>query len=261
MLSPSVCSGVFSSLFFPVRTKTIAAHTVGHGPRRRQAATAIFRGKVTLFVKKSLSGERVRALSGLVSSFFSASEPGGQSTAAPTSARSGLTGHSQRQGAGQGKTKSQPARRCPRQGTRAAGIRILADSKATSRDRTASRETRKGGAADRPPPDNVPVGRSDASAPVSRGTGPGGLKERLRERASPRSLPPAPANPRWPIDSKATAARQTKRTPKPFRCRRPTPRDAARGPSNGPQRLNAAIAAPCGDAGHKPGPASRRDAE
>jgi len=152
-------------------------------------------------------------------------------TAAPASTRPGLTGQSPTQGVGQGKTKSQPARRCPRQGTRAAGIRILAPSKATSRDRTASRETRKGGAADRPPPDNVPVGRSDASAPVSRGTGPGGLKERLRECASPRFPPPAPANPRWPIDSKATAARHPKRTRDPFRCRRPTSRDAARGPA------------------------------
>jgi len=80
--------------------------------------------EVTLSVKLSLTGQRVSAIVA-AQLFFPVLEPGGESTATPTSTRSRLRGHSQRQGAGQGKTKSQPARRCPSQGTRAAGIRLL----------------------------------------------------------------------------------------------------------------------------------------
>lgn len=125
MDSGSLCRTVSLSLVFPVRIKTIAAHTVGYAPRRRQAATAIYEENVTLSVNRCLTGQPVSAMVA-AQLFFSALEPGGEFTATPVSTRSRLRGHSQRQGAGQGKTKSQPARRCPRQGTRAAGIRLLA---------------------------------------------------------------------------------------------------------------------------------------
>lgn len=55
----SICRTVFLSSSLSHEVKSIVPHTVGHVPRRRQAATAIFRGEVTLSVNRGLTGERV----------------------------------------------------------------------------------------------------------------------------------------------------------------------------------------------------------
>ena len=104
-------------------------HSAPHRWPQPPAATSCngdFQRERDVFCKSGLDRRTCFDDSAGRSMFFSALEPGGQVTAAPASTRPGLTGQSPTQGVGQGKTKSQPARRCPRQGTRAAGIRAAA---------------------------------------------------------------------------------------------------------------------------------------